>query len=67
MYLEAFLNDEKSITIDGIELELKEFDTLSECFNEREKIYNKESKDKIKKYLEEMNQKKGQIRKKKEK
>ena len=67
LYLEAFLNDEKSITIDGIELELKEFDTLSECFNEREKIYNKESKDKIKKYLEEMIQNKLQIRKKKEK
>ena len=62
LYLEAFLNDEKSITIDGIELELKEFDTLSECFNEGTKIYNKEQKDEIKKYLEDMIQNKLQIR-----
>lgn len=67
LYLEAFLNDEKSITIDGIELELKEFNTLSECFNEGAKIYNKENKDKTKKYLEEMIQNKLQTRKTKEK
>ena len=63
LYLEAFLNDEKSITINGIELELKEFETLSECFNEGAIIHNKESKDKTKKYLEEMIQKKLKIRK----
>ena len=63
LYLEAFLNDEKSITLDGFEIDLNEFNTLSECFNEGEQIYNKEQKDKYKEYLEEMIQGKLQIRK----
>ena len=52
IYLEAFLNDKNSITINGINYDLDiEFDTFKDCFNYGESAYTKEEKDKIKAYI----------------
>ena len=52
IYLEAFLNDKNSITINGINYDLDiEFDTFKDCFNYGESAYTKEEKDEIKAYI----------------
>ena len=52
IYLEAFLNDKNSITINGINYDLGvEFDTFKDCFNYGESTYTKEEKDEIKAYI----------------
>ena len=52
IYLDAFLNDKNSITINGIHYDLGiEFETFKDCFNIGESAYTKEEKDEIKAYI----------------
>ena len=52
IYLDAFLNDKNSITINGINYDLGvEFDTFKDCFNYGESAYTKEEKYEIKAYI----------------
>ena len=59
VYFEAFLNDEKSIIVNGMEIELENFDTLKDCFNEGKNPYSKKDKEIKKNYLDRM--KNGEI------
>ena len=55
LYLKAFLNNRKYIIIDGIKLELENFQTLSDCFNEGgEKGFSPGDKIIIKNYIYEL-------------
>ena len=51
LYLEAYLNDEKFITINGTRLDLVKFETLKDCFNVGKKSYTQDEKENIKQYI----------------
>ena len=52
IYLDAFLNDKNSITINGINYELDlEFVTFKDCFNKGKTAYTQEEKKEVKKYI----------------
>lgn len=54
LYLKAFLYDKKTIIINGEEVELNNFKTLSECFNEEKREYDKNDRKNTIIYLEKM-------------
>jgi hypothetical protein len=67
LYLKAFLYDKKTIIINGEEVELNNFKTLSECFNEGKREYDKNDRKNTIIYLEKMIKNKLQVRKERRK
>ena len=51
LYLEAYLNDKKFITVNGTQLDLEKFETLKDCFNEGKKSYTPVEKEEYKQYI----------------
>ena len=54
LFLIAFLNDKKFVTINGIKIELENFETFSDCYNKGEKGFPPELKIDIKNYVNDM-------------
>ena len=54
LFLIAFLNDKKFVTINGIKIELENFETFSDCYNKGEKGFSPELKIDIKNYVNDM-------------
>ena len=67
LYLKAFLYDKKTIIINGEEVELNNFKTLSECFNEEKREYDAVDRKNTIIYLEKMIKNKLQVRKERRK
>lgn len=67
LYLKAFLYDKKTIIINGEEVELNNFKTLSECFNEEKRQYDKNDRKNTIIYLEKMIKNELQVRKERRK